>query len=614
MASTDPNEIVTKAQEFAKDQLTNAKEFVEKLSQIATTKLEVDQPEIWEWTLYDKSTEALEKVMSMKPKSPDIKSFDADIPEVPTFAIDSVEPVTVPEFDVSRPVLSYPDKPDATLPGAPPMPTIGENYNVPARPSIKVPEPPLLESFDVPKPPSISIKPFTMAMPNDDIIVPSDLYTDWLKHYELNEQEYTSVLKEAIETLLISDVKNGGTGINPEDERLLWERAKDRQNIEAQTAINEARRNYAAYGFTIPTGAMMSLEESARNKAVKDASSMTRELAIKRADLYVENRKHALDKAISLESTLINFHNSLKERSLNAAKAVLDAGMKLYNLQVERYKTRLSAYKTAADVHEATIRAASTQIQIYKTELEGVLSEEQHRRQAEMERYKEQLSAVNAMISVYKTEMEAAKVYSDFENSRLQTFKTNVEAYHTLVQSKTAEFNMYEAAMRGEMEKVKVYESDVKAYQAKVEGFHTKASVNSLNIENQAKEAKMKLDAYGAKLNGFKATLQMSETLIKNILDKYRAEVGAYGQETGAINKTYDMFIQTGRLNSQSNIESTQQSIKKAEFELKRLSEQAKLRIEASKAATDVYKNIASGALSSVNALASVTKTVTSKT
>ncbi|MBF0459740.1 MAG: hypothetical protein HQK99_17775 [Nitrospirae bacterium] len=167
--------------------------------------------------------------------------------------------------------------------------------------------------------------------------------------------------------------------------------------------------------------------------------------------------------------------------------------------------------------------------------------------------------------------------------------------------------------MRGEMEKVKVYESDVKAYQAKVEGLRTKASVNSINIKNQTEEAKLKLDAYGAQLNGYKATMQKAESLIKNSLDKYRADVGAYGQEASAMTKTYDMFIQTGRLNSQSNIESTNQSIKKAEFQLKRLAEQAKLRIEASKAAADVYKNLASGALSSVNALASVTKTITSK-
>ncbi|MBF0459736.1 MAG: hypothetical protein HQK99_17755, partial [Nitrospirae bacterium] len=51
---------------------------------------------------------------------------------------------------------------------------------------------------------------------------------------------------------------------------------------------------------------------------------MTRDIAIKLADLYVENRKHALDKAISLEGILINFYNTLKERSLNVSKAVLD--------------------------------------------------------------------------------------------------------------------------------------------------------------------------------------------------------------------------------------------------------------------------------------------------
>ncbi|MCG6553686.1 MAG: hypothetical protein L7F77_15280, partial [Candidatus Magnetominusculus sp. LBB02] len=459
--TTDPNDIVKSAQSFAQSQLSNAQQFVDNLSTIASAELTVDEPKIWDWALYDKSTEALEKVMSLKPASPTVNNFEGVVPEPPHFAIESVGEVSVPEFDVERPTLTFPEKPDATLPEIPAAPPLGDDYSLPPKPTITVPQPPALESFTVPRPPAIAIAPFIAQMPEDDIIVPSNLYNDWSQQYDFNEQDYSSLLKEAIETLLINDIQNGGTGINPNDERLLWERAKDRQNIEAQTAINEARRNYAAYGFSIPTGAMLALEENARNKAIKDAASMTRDIAIKRADLYVENRKHALDKAISLEGILVNFHNSLKERSLNASKAVLDAGIKLYNLQVERYNARLQAYKTAADVHEAGIRAASTQVQIYKTELDGLLSEEKDKRAAATERYKEQLSAINAMISVYKTEMDAAKLYSEFEQSRLSAFKTNVEAYHTLVQSKTAEFNMYEAAMRGEMEKVKVYETDV---------------------------------------------------------------------------------------------------------------------------------------------------------
>ncbi len=612
MAGTDPNEIVAKAQNFAEDQLNNAQQFVNKLSELATTDFNISLPAIWDWSLYDKSTEAMNKVLNMKPEAPKILDPDMDLPQVPDFNFTEPAPVDVPELEAQRPELNYPDKPDGTLPDMPEMPEIND-IDLPEKPAITVPTPPELASFEIPKPPSVSIPAFRAVLPDDDIIVPSNLYGDWLKHYDFNEQGYRSLLGEAIETLLLNDVKNGGTGINPEDERLLWERAKDRQNIEAQTSIDEVRRNYAAIGFATPTGALMSQEESARNKAVKEAGGTAREISIKRADLYAENRKYALDKAISLENILINYHNTLKERSLNASKAVLDAGIKIYNLEVERYNARLSGYKAAADAHEAAIRAASTRIQMYKTQLDGVLSEEQHRREAKISVYKEQLSAVNTMISVYKTEMEAAKVHSEFEKSRLDVFKTSVDAYHTLVQSKTAEFNMYEAEMRGEMEKVKVYESDVRTYQTRVEGLKTKATVNSINIENQAKEAKLKLDAYGAKLNGFKATLQMAESRTKNHLEQYRAEVTAYGQVAGAVTKTYDMFINTGRLNSQSNIEATQQSVKLAEFELRRLSEQAKLRMDASKAGADVYKNLAAGALSSVNALASVTKTITSK-
>ncbi|MBF0459737.1 MAG: hypothetical protein HQK99_17760 [Nitrospirae bacterium] len=54
----------------------------------------------------------------------------------------------------------------------------------------------LRHSIDVPKPPSISIMPSNVVD------------SDWAQQYDFNEKEYTSLLKEAIETIHFNDITN----------------------------------------------------------------------------------------------------------------------------------------------------------------------------------------------------------------------------------------------------------------------------------------------------------------------------------------------------------------------------------------------------------------------
>lgn len=120
-----------------------------------------------------------------------------------------------------------------------------------------------------------------------------------LQYYEING------LKTLIQTALTNDVSNGGYGLDTQDELDLWNRARDREAINAQMAVDEAKRNYSMSAFSMPSGALTQAMERANGVAIEKNSSVNRDLAIKKADLYWEGKKFTLTLGVTLEQLLL---------------------------------------------------------------------------------------------------------------------------------------------------------------------------------------------------------------------------------------------------------------------------------------------------------------------
>ena len=218
-----------------------------------------------------------------------------------------------------------------------------------------------------PEVPSIVLStPADITLPVDDLLAPTN-------NFEFFEAAYQSVLLDPLKTKLLSDLLNGGYGIDTVDEHALFQRARDRETEATLMRVDEAGRSMAARGFPLPPGELSIHIDRAYQDLQNKMSSASREIFIDSAKRFVENRRFTIEQARSLEQILIGFHNSVQERALNAAKATQELAILVYNALVARYRTRLEAAKITSDVQlqrvQIDLARAQAAIELYRGQI-----------------------------------------------------------------------------------------------------------------------------------------------------------------------------------------------------------------------------------------------------
>jgi hypothetical protein len=604
--STSPAEIINKAQEYAGSQVDRAQSFVNRLSELSEVEFHIGKPEPWSWDKYDKAEEAMARLTSARPTPPSISGalgirdmLGLEAPTAPEITIPDMAETVIPQFTGLKPTLEYPSKPDVKLPEAPGVPDLGEQPYIPGRPTVTLPAPPSIDAIDIPPMPELDLPSLTVDLPADDLVAPTNVY-------EFDEKAYVSALGDSVKAALILEIETGGSGMQADDERALWQRVLDRENSLYGQAVSDVMSEHAVRGFSAPDGALAGAVERAKLRTLGALSTASRDIALKQADLKVSGRQFAISRAMELETLSINFHNTLMERSLNVSKALLQAGISIFTAQVDRFKLRMDAVRAAVQIYESKLQGAILRTQNYKERLEASTMKSEKALQI----YQHQLSGINAMIGLYKSEMDAARLHSEMQRMKLEVYKINVESYRMVVQTKEAEFKMYQASVQGEGEKMKAYESDLRAYQAEMEGVKLRAQTEMQKVQAHTQKATTELQAFNAKIAAHKAELESVTSVIRAMHDGYQADVGAYGQEANAIAKAFDIYISTGKLNADTGMAAARQDVENAKLQLEKLSQQATLRLSAARTGVDVFKNLASGALSSINTLSSINQNI----
>ena len=498
-----------------------------------------------------------------------------NVPAEPTFptnsAVRPTDPVfsgitipdfgTVPELMLAEPILSMPSAPDATLPGAPGNAPELNSAVMPVAPTIVLPTLPTLQALALPEAPAVNLPVFAANAPLDDLLEPTS-------HFSYDEAEYSSELLDAARIKLMDDLVNGGYGIDTQDEELLWGRARERELMDAETQIQEASRQAAARGMMMPPGALNAIIQRAQAASLEKTSSLSREVALKRADMYVENRKFTLQEVRQTEAMLLQFFNFAQERILNASKYMAEFGIQLFNAKVARFNARLEAYRGAAQVFETQLRGAMAGLEVYKAKVEGArLTVEVQQMYVSL--YNAQLQGLHSNVELYRTQMEAAKIFTQVEMSKLDLFRSRVEAYQAQVGAKSAEFGMYEARIRGEMAKVTLYQSSVSAYGQKVQAYHTGVSAKETIVRAQIAAAQLPLEQYKAKIGMYgadvaryqadiSATLGINDSRVKKYSIQVDAVAKAVNEKVSVLRGNAEMLGHAASLNSSEAIAQAQ--------------------------------------------------------
>jgi len=590
----------------------------------------------------------------------------------PSFTFD---PVEIPPYEAPAPIEPFEGLPDVefvegTAPTPEPLQNISEigtlaapvstavkqTFALPTRPSqitefrdtiptiktdIKFPEPPVgmndaapllvLENRTAPENRGFTVPTFNGYRPEDSSVAPTNLpgqfqtaysnagpstiamvngYVDaMLAQYNPRYAEQMAAIENQLATYMA-----GGTGLNPAAENAIYERSRSKADSEARRVRDGALKDMAERGFTLPTGALISSIQQARQAGADINAQAAREIVVMQAEMEQKNLQFAVSTSANLRTTLLNaslsyMQNlvSINGQAIDYAKSVLGMVVETYNIAQKVFTSKLDAYRADAAVYETQLKSAMGAVEMYKAEIDGFSALVNSDRQ-QVEVYKARVETLQTLSNVYKSQIEATVAEASLEKLKLELFQAKVQSYSSMVNAKNAEWQAYQAELSGEVAKVGVYRAEVDAYQAEVQGFRATIDAKVAAVQAQSAQNSAITQQNVAAQDVYKVTLQQKGEIARTKIANGQLLVQAYeanAQATTANARTYAEYFKAV---SSVNIESSKTGIQAvlAATQIAQANAQNIARVASSNA--QVYGQLASSALAGMNTLAAELK------
>lgn len=472
------------------------------------------------------------------PELPELPEIALAIPGgMPSALTDTVGNVQIDDFDVEMPTLNFGVAPTLNIGTAPTLPEVRD---------VAVPDAPVIVLPDAPE--FLALQTHAFGGIN--------LHEDWLD--KLDDIPELSVLQPApfsyspgarYASQLLDNLKatlnariQGGTGLAPAVEQAIWDRGRDRETQIALAKEQEVLRASEALGFALPSGVLAGQLSDARREYHDKISGLSRDVAIKQAELEQANLQQATTLALQLESTLLEDAYKLEVLAVDLAKTAADNAIAAHNAALEHYKALLAGYQAYASAYQTVIQAELNKVEVFKALLAAEQTKADINRSL-VERYKAEIEGSMAAVQIYQARVGAAKTLVELEGTRIQAGAEQVKAFVATVNAETAKSEMYKATISAEATKVEAVGTLARAYGAKVGAQAERARVEIAKLQ-------VKLAAKGLEWDGWKnhlaaASAQVEAAARKSavMMDGYRIGASAAEAQAGAYMRRWEADI-----------------------------------------------------------------------
>jgi len=154
----------------------------------------------------------------------------------------------------------------------------------------------------------------------------------------------------AVETWLIDVIENGGTGMNEAVENAIWQRARERESLEASRQKATVTNSWAARGFSFPPGMLAAQIATIDQDVANKVSTHSRDVAIEQAKIEIETVRFAIQQGAALRKSLMDAaldymraHMRPWELAIEKAKALVDSKRQLWQSSAAYYNALIDA-------------------------------------------------------------------------------------------------------------------------------------------------------------------------------------------------------------------------------------------------------------------------------
>ncbi|WP_228897848.1 hypothetical protein [Acidovorax sp. Leaf73] len=471
-----------------------------------------------------------------------------DLPELPEIALaipggmpstltDTVGNVTIDDFDVEMPTLNFGVAPTLNIGTAPVLPEV-RDVALPDAPTVILPDAPEF----------LTLQAHSFGGIN--------LHEDWLD--KLDDIPELSVLQPApfayspgarYASQLLDNLKatlnariQGGTGLAPAVEQAIWDRSRDRETQIALAKEQEVLRASEALGFALPSGVLAGQLADARREYNDKLSGLSRDVAIKQAELEQANLQQATTLALQLESTLLDDAYKLEVLAVDLAKTAADNAIACHNAALEQYKALLAGYQAYASAYQTVIQAELNKVEVFKALLQAEQTKADINRSL-VERFKAEIEGAMAAVQIYQARVGAAKTLVELEGTRIQAGAEQVKAFVATVNAETAKSEMYKATISAEATKVEAVGTLARAYGAKVGAQAERARVEIAKLQVKLAAKGLEWDGWKTQLAAASAQVEAASRKSAVMVDGYRAGASAAEAQAGAVSRVWESNI-----------------------------------------------------------------------
>jgi hypothetical protein len=547
--------------------------------------------------------------------------------------IPTMDAGVAPSLAATLPTITLPTDPSQLAAFTDVAPAINTSIAFPDPPAALLDpllDAPTFADHAVPDAPQVLLPSFTATAPVDGTVAPTNLDTVFGNSYASAAPSMQAAVAGYVDSMMakynpqysaqmsaieaqLSKYLAGGTGLNAAAENAIYERSKSKVNAEALRVRDQALADAATRGFTMPSGALLSATQQARQGGADNNARAAAEIVVMQAEMEQKNLQFAVTTSTGLRTSMLNAAlsymqnlSTINGQALEYGKTVLNAVVETYNTAVKAFEVKLEAYKADAMVYETRLKAAMAGVELYKAEIDALqaLTTVDH---AEIEIYRARIESLVSVSNLYRTQIEAVQGRVGLEKLKLEMFQAQVQTYATQVQAKSAEWQGYTAAIGGQTAKAQVYETQVRAFGAQVNAYQAVVSAKAEVIRAAAATNQARASQYQAQMSGYSTLVQARGEVARTKIENQRQVILAYQAKVQA--QIGNAQVQQSYYKAAADV-----AIARAEGDIKAqiagIDSQRAFNTTISQLGTanaNIFANLASSALSGMNTLVAQT-------
>jgi hypothetical protein len=492
-------------------------------------------------------------------------------------------------FEGLPPTLNFGSQPAAFAAQEPPSPTLDLNFVYPEV-SVTLPTVPALMSLDVVQFTPLVIPTFDTIEPVLTINPPTVL--PYVENAFYTSQTLSDVQSE-IQSALTSDTD---IGLTASTQQAMWDAAREREYRQQADALAALDRDYEVLGYAFPPGVYLDARVKIQTETDYSIQGLSRDIMIKQAELRLENVTKARELAVSLEGQLITYYNAICQRSFEAARYLTEAGVQIYNAEVQAFAARIQGFQASVQAYEASMRGIETYVEQLKAQIQFEQTKAEINT-ALVQQYRTMMDGALAQLQVYKTQVDIIQTEAQVEKLKVDTFSAQIQAYVGQVNAYAAQIEAYKANIQAQTAIEETYKVQVDAYSAEVQAGVAAAQALIAQYDGQVKAYEAQLSGYRASLEAMVAQAHAAQEWNVSSVEAYKGAIQGIASYNQTVTSQWEAIV-----NEQVQIAGV--AIKAAEANGQLYISSRQLILDASKTAAQVAAQLGAAALNAVHASA----------